>query len=170
MSPKEAGTMPGHLAALHAAIVLIIGALVLFLQTQQLAAIKMLVHKDDGRKRGWEYKVVEVENFDKYMEQAAFEETLTNAPSGLDHSRDANNSQGEFHLDGGSQMGKYGADLYQLGMDGWELVAAVPQEETVAGAEYYDGDTFNTTANSFDKVYKKFNNVRTGRIILILKR
>ena len=93
--------------------------------------------------RHWEYKVVEVEN-DKFKEMAdAFKEKpvdenrvelLAGLPGNFDF-----NAKPEESLD-------------ELGKQGWELVAAIPQTET-----------------EFDTGLPKAN-VRTGVIILIFKR
>ena len=131
-----------------------IGGCVLYLQNQQLAAVNLLSQKGEARR--WDYKVVEVENFNHHMKEVAFNEFLTNEAEGSKHIHFAEDDPGDFHLDSGGSADKYGADLYQLGSDGWELVSAVPQSETLPGVETSLGD--------------KYNNVRTGKIILILKR
>ena len=90
----------------------------------------------------WEYKIVTVKNFAGYMKSAAYQEMTTNGPDWEKHSRSADSDDGNFTLDGSSKMGDYGSDIYQLGQDGWELVAAVPQTETVPDAEKFHGQDF----------------------------
>jgi hypothetical protein len=51
----------------------------------------------------WEYKVVEVENYDHFVEDKAYTNHID-----LDGIRDARNEPGEFHLDdAGNALGKY---------------------------------------------------------------
>jgi hypothetical protein len=118
----------------------------------------------------WEYKTVTVKNFAGVMKDVAYQEMLTNAPDWQKHERSADSGSGDFHLDSGGQMGEYGADLRQLGSDGWELVSAVPQIETVADAESFHGQDYDAASSSLKDGYTHFSNVRTGQIILIFKR
>src|SRR5580698_9433543 len=118
----------------------------------------------------WEYKVVEVKNFAGYMKTAAYQEMTTNAPNWEDHERAADSGAGDFHLDSNSQMGEYGADMYQLGADGWELVSAVPQIETIPDAKSFHGQDFDASTGKLVDGYTHFTNTRTGKIILIFKR
>jgi hypothetical protein len=118
----------------------------------------------------WEYKVVTVENFAGYLKESAFQESLTNTDLGLKHDRDADSGAGSFLFDGAQGGGKYYADLYYLGNDGWELVSAVPQLETVPDAEKFHGQDFDSASGTLKDGYTHFNNVRTGKIILIFKR
>lgn len=116
----------------------------------------------------WEYKVVEVDNFEGEMKADAHREMLTNAPDWLQHSRAADSASGNFVLNGSAAMGKYGAPLYDLGYDGWELVSAIPQTETIPDAEKFHGQDF--IAGKLQDGYTHFSNIRTGKIILIFKR
>jgi len=106
-----------------------------------------------NRIQTWEYKVVEVENYAHGQAIKALYESDTNVDLGVEHLLFANSHDGSFGFSGGYD--KYSVDLYKLGSDGWELVAAVPQLETEPSAQYR-----NT----------RFNNTRTGKIILIFKR
>jgi hypothetical protein len=101
----------------------------------------------------WEYKTVEVENYAHGQAIKALYESETNLDLMVKHLFFANSHDGSFEFSGGYD--KYSVDLYKLGSDGWELIAAVPQLETEPNAQYE-----NT----------RFNNTRTGKIILIFKR
>jgi hypothetical protein len=119
--------------------------------------------------RKWEYKVVTVDNFARYMEQAAFEEMRTNGADWEQHDRDAKSGAGDFHLDGSTQTDTM-IDLNQIGADGWELVAAIPQTETLPGVDFDDGTVYNPDTGKLDPKISRFDNTRTGKIILIFKR
>ncbi|HEY2329170.1 MAG TPA: hypothetical protein VGI63_05095 [Verrucomicrobiae bacterium] len=118
----------------------------------------------------WEYKVVQVENYARQLKDSAFAEMRTNQALGLQHWRDAWNDRGNFYLDSLGAGNDYSVDFSQLGSDGWELVAALPQTETLPGVEYQDGSTFNPNTEKLDPNIQKFNNMRTGKIIFIFKR
>jgi hypothetical protein len=77
----------------------------------------------------------------------------TNVTQGLKDVHQAESGAGGFDFAGKLEF--YGADLQQLGADGWELVSAVPQIETIPGAQATD---------------LRFSNMRTGKIILIFKK
>jgi hypothetical protein len=103
----------------------------------------------------WEYKVIEVENFEHSMKEQAEAESSTNIDQAIKDENYANADAGDFNLNivGAESLGwkeKYAADLDKLGKDGWELVAAIPQTETLKAED--------------------FSNTRTGKIILIFKR
>ena len=100
----------------------------------------------------WEYKVEVVPNTAIAAESAALSEAVKNETSGDEHLRDAKRDAGEFKLD--EISGPF--QLYKYGINGWELVAAIPQTETIGDAHNYSGE--------------KFSNVRTRNIILIFKR
>jgi hypothetical protein len=102
----------------------------------------------------WEYKIVEEENFQHYMERSAYTNQID-----LGKIRDAKNRPGNFDL-----------DFYQFGQDGWELVCAIPEIETVPDAEYFDGQDYHETEPYFTDRYKHFVNLRTGKILFIFKR
>jgi len=113
----------------------------------------------------WEYKVVTVKNFEYYMQEEAYKNGTD-----LDKIRNAKSGAGDFQLvvTGPSWKGSdYGVDLNALGQEGWELVSAVPQAETVPDAE--TGERWDPNKASFSS-YRSFNNVRTGKVILIFKR
>lgn len=97
----------------------------------------------------WEYKVVEVENFEHSMYDDAFKNGVD-----LEKVHAAESGAGDFHLDVDSanakEFGKYGLDINMLGQQGWELISAIPQTETIKA--------------------DSFINTRTGKIILIFKR
>ena len=93
----------------------------------------------------WEYKTVEADNYAHAAVQEAYLVMKTNSDQGLRDIRSSENSIGGFWMD----------DLYKYGQDGWELVAAVPQIETVDAKDYDD---------------RRIANVRTGKIILLFKR
>ena len=112
-----------------------------------------------NRIQTWEYKVVEVANYARYQAMEALFESDTNSALGKFHLNLAERRDGSFEFgasyDTNKTYEKYDVDFYRLGSDGWELVAAVPQLETEPSAQYR-----NT----------RFNNTRTGKIILIFKR
>jgi hypothetical protein len=99
----------------------------------------------------WEYKTVEMENYEHFRESVFYYEIETNAEVGLEHTAASLRSDGSFLF---SLSGKYGVDFNSLGSEGWELVSAIPQIET-------------THPISHDEVIAA---VRTGKIILIFKR
>jgi hypothetical protein len=80
---------------------------------------------------------------------AAYFELATNSSKGLEDMNYEASSPGSFDFYGA-------ADLDKLGSDGWEMVASIPQAETIGDARDYDG--------------RIFPNGRTGKIILIFKR
>ncbi|HEX5398842.1 MAG TPA: hypothetical protein VFY06_07325 [Verrucomicrobiae bacterium] len=98
----------------------------------------------------WEYEILEVDNFAHFEQQQAETEMLTNIDQAVSNINDAKQSAGEFHLDNAAQQDHYNTWLTKSGLQGWELVSAIPQTETMNG--------------------KDFKNVRTGKIILIFKR
>jgi hypothetical protein len=106
----------------------------------------------------WEYKIVEVENFEHRMEESAQSEISTNSEAGLQDIASARFDAGDFHLDQPpgkeTDLEQFGLDIYALGQQGWELVSAIPQTET-------------THPVSHDDVIAS---VRTGKVILIFKR
>jgi len=110
----------------------------------------------------WEYKIVMVENFEHAMRHFASAELRTNIDLGLQHLQQSDAAAGNFVLDtGNAEMNENnsGVDTYKLGNEGWELVSAVPQIETIPDAKF-----------SVGRDYKPFVNIRTGKIILIFKR
>jgi hypothetical protein len=112
----------------------------------------------------WEYKVVTVKNDIGEIEE--YEATNKIPSSAI---IDCDSDSGEFHLnEGGSD--DYRVDMDELGREGWELVSAVPQIETVPGAEKEVGTVFNVGTDKLDPNMVKFTNIRTGKIILIFKR
>jgi hypothetical protein len=150
------------------AAILLFGS-VLYFQSRLLSATNSLAQNLD-KKKGWDYRVVEVENIAGYMKESAFEEMKTNGAEWMEHSRQADNTSGDFNFDTIIQMGKYGADLAAIGREGWELVAAVPQMETLPLVEYQDGTIFNPATGRLDPNIQKFNNIRTKKIVLIFKK
>lgn len=124
----------------------------------------------ESKVQRWEYKVVTIENFAHRMEHSAFEEMSTNTDAGLSHSKSAKSDSGSFLFDGAKGGDEYAADLYYLGNDGWELVSAIPQMETVPDAEKYHGQDFDSATSSLKDGYTHFNNIRTGKVTLIFKR
>jgi hypothetical protein len=117
----------------------------------------------------WEYKVVTIENFNHSLDAYGYAMMQTNVDRGLEVIRDAKNDSGDFHLEDGTDD-KYYANINQLGADGWELVSAVPQIETIPDAEKEEGTVFNADSGKLDQSIVKFTNIRTGKIILIFKR
>jgi hypothetical protein len=104
------------------------------------------------QKTQWDYKIITVENFAHALHESAMQEQQTNTILGGRHLLYADNNGGDFDF---NTDGKTGADFFQLGEDGWELVAAIPQTETV---------------QSMNDVGVPQANIRTGKIILIFKR
>jgi len=84
----------------------------------------------------WEYKVVQIANVNHKVRDDA----MKKSPIDIGVVNYADETDGEFSY-----------DIYELGYQGWELVAAIPQTETV------------------DSLNKK-QNVRTGNVHLIFKR
>lgn len=87
----------------------------------------------------WEYKVVEVEN----SYHASQAEAWKKNPVDYEHIEFCKEAPGTLPFTFNS--------LFELGADGWELAAAIPQTETVYGAS-------------------KQPNMRTGWVHLIFKR
>lgn len=110
----------------------------------------------------WEYKVVTFENFEHHMHELADQEFTTNTDLGLQDLVYADRDAGDFHLDFfptnvADLNNSMSTDIYSLGNQGWELVSAVPQTETI-----YAKDDVGSS--------REYSNVRTGKIILIFKR
>lgn len=103
------------------------------------------------------------------MYAAAYDEIKTNSDLGLQHSHEAKSGAGNFYLDG-SGKDDYSLDFQKLGDDGWELVAATPETETIPDAEFYAGQDFISDTGKLKDSYKPFVNTRTGKILLIFKR
>ena len=116
----------------------------------------------------WEYKTVTVENFAGYMSENASEETKTNLNTGLEHQEQANAGMGSFDLEFSDS--RYGCELYKLGQQGWEMVSAIPLIQTVPFAEAISGETYNPDTKSLEFEKSKFNNIRTGAVVLVFKR
>lgn len=116
----------------------------------------------------WEYEVITVENTEHWYWQMSYHEMETNSAGALEHMRANKADAGGFSLDFATK--DYGADIRAEGRDGWELVSAVPQLETVPDAEYDAGDTYNADTGKFTPRRLPFANVRTGKVILIFKR
>lgn len=94
--------------------------------------------------RLWEYKVVELENSAHHLVAGSVDLSGKYL--------DAQKEPGDFKLDSLEAPDAFNTDLNNLGSDGWELIAAVPQTETE------------------HPVDKSPSNIRTGKIILIFKR
>ena len=109
----------------------------------------------------WEYKTMEISNS---LNDHHASTTDTNF---LEEYRSEKSDAGDFDFDS-SVAQKYGVALRDYGNDGWELVAAIPQAETVPQAEYWDGHDFSHDPPR--DIYKSFSNFRTAKIILIFKR
>ena len=124
------------------ASMLIVSAILVYQQREEINATQMVADKLQVPTTKWEYEVVMVENYNHTDEQRAF------ATNGLKEVEFLNGDPGDFYFDS-SLMG---VDLSKYASDGWELVAAVPQLETV---RYVSDSPFN---------------VRTGKIYLIFKR
>ncbi len=92
----------------------------------------------------WEYQTVEVENYEHKAGQTA----STNAPINWQDVQVFDALPGGFFFDD--------QNLNKLGSDGWELVSSIPQIETMSDAAL--------------SASHEFNNIRTGKIILIFKR
>jgi len=118
---------------------------------------------------GWEYKVVSVENSDHGIVNSASAMMQTNVVAALKAVRLAKADAGSFHLESGPN-GEYSDYINVLGAQGWELVSAVPQIETIPDAEQEVGTAFNPDTKTLASSFFRFSNVRTGRIILIFKR
>jgi hypothetical protein len=93
----------------------------------------------------WEYKMVALENYEHEAAHAAYKGMDTNQKQGLYEMQQADGSAGDF---------SFTKEVKELGRDGWELVAAVPQTETI-DAKFRAGSSAN---------------IRTGKILLVFKR
>lgn len=93
----------------------------------------------------WEYKTVEYENY-------ADADTVPMIQTNLDLYQEHRTMAGGFGFESPASFPK--VNLSDLGRDGWELVSAVSQVETMEDA----GTRI------------RFNNIRTGKVTLIFKR
>jgi hypothetical protein len=107
----------------------------------------------------WEYRVEEVSNSEDYNIRAAFQEVKTNIIAAERHLGAAQRNAGGFILvtsPGDGWRRDSAIDISKIGAEGWELVSAIPQCETIYATD--------------DITEQKYPNVRTGKIILIFKR
>jgi hypothetical protein len=101
----------------------------------------------------WQYKTVEIDN-SSHAETPG--EVGSQAWSDAYHQSKSDAGYFRFYSTNRDN------DLSALGDDGWELVAAIPQTETVP-----DGETLDSP---LPKTYRAFSNTRTAKVILIFKR
>jgi len=110
----------------------------------------------------WEYKVVTVANYARYVRHIALSQMLTNEAA-REQLLWAERVPGWFDFDAiyatNMTYEKYIVDFDRLGSDGWELVSAVTLLETIPDAQY-----------GTENHPKEFDNTRTGEIILFFKR
>jgi len=107
----------------------------------------------------WEYRVLRFENSASIERSEAFMVRTNTSEEWLKKSAYADYQSGFFNLEEKPPIAglkNIEPDLATLGEEGWELVAAVPQTETIGGAK--------TDLNV------AFSNVRTLNIYLIFKR
>lgn len=115
-----------------------------------------------GCRPKWEYQVLRFENSASVDHSETFMSRTNTTAEWLKKLAFADNRTGYFDLEAQppiAGMKSIEPDLATLGKQGWELVAAVPQTETIGDAKVEDGDK---------EVI--FSNVRTVNIYLIFKR
>jgi hypothetical protein len=127
-----------------------------------------------GCNKKWEYKVVEFRNSEGIATTELFLSKTNSTHEWLTKLDEANSSAGLFSLEmmppiaGIKGNTTISPDLDTMGKEGWELVAAVPQIETIAGAKFPDGIDYSD-GKAVEK-QSTFSNTRTASIFLIFKR
>jgi hypothetical protein len=108
----------------------------------------------------WEYKTVEVENSQHgYLLRS---KTKVASDEWIEAFRSEKSDPGDFW--------RLENELDKIGSDGWEIVACMPELESLPQAEFFDGQDYHETEPHFTPRYKPFVNIRTGKILLIFKR
>jgi len=112
-----------------------------------------------NKPRQWEYKTVEINNtIHGYLERSHAEPST---PAWSDAYRTEQSDPGDF-----DQLQEA---LLKNGAEGWELVALVPQLESIP-AEYLSGHDFHEKEPLLTPHFSPFVNTRTGKILLVFKR
>ncbi|HEY1718543.1 MAG TPA: hypothetical protein VGH42_09670 [Verrucomicrobiae bacterium] len=117
----------------------------------------------------WEYKMITIEN------NAHGEATRASQknPMDIEMYDGALSDSGSFDLDELDAATKEHPELFSVdraGKDGWELVSAIPQIETIAGAKFISGTDYDPASGKVTPHKEIFSNTRTGKIVLIFKR
>ena len=111
----------------------------------------------------WEYRTMEVDCFQHWMSRNSFTNNV--GQPDLKESEMAKQDMGTFELPLDVK-----AELSDMGHDGWEMVSAVPEIETVPNVEYPGGRVYNPDTQKLEETTIKAANIRTGKILLIFKR
>jgi hypothetical protein len=128
------------------ALILIVSAILIYQQREEITATKMVADKLQTPATKWEYKVVEIEN----SKEKNLDDALTNNPPDIDKMMKSEEGAGFLMFYEAHDYSGLPVNLIELGHDGWELVSAVPQVETV--------------------VPYSSPNVRTKEVILLFRR
>ena len=105
----------------------------------------------------WEYRTMTLFNTD----YTAAQKIDPNSKTLVQDLRDAKSSSGRFDINE--------SKLNELGSDGWELVACIPEVETIPDAKTYATTDFTASGKSTER-YRDFTNIRVCKATLLFKR
>ena len=117
-------------------------------------------HKIIFTTQKWDYKSIEIDCYQHEMAKEAF--PTNNAVTDIKLYQYAQSSPGDFRYTDRA--------IADLGAQGWELVSAVPELETIPDADYVGAGDLNPNTGKLEPNTFKAVNIRTGKILLIFKK